>query len=158
VPTINVNGEDKQLDVADDMPLLWALREKLGLLGTKFGCGKSQCGACTVLADGEPTRSCQTSVGDVAGMQIVTIENAAQDADLRKVQDAWVAAQVPQCGYCQSGQVLAAYALLKSNPQPDESAIVGAMNGNLCRCGTYNGIKEAIQAAASSLAGGGGGG
>jgi isoquinoline 1-oxidoreductase alpha subunit len=135
------------------MPLLWALRDVAGLTGTKFGCGIAQCGACTVLVDGEPVRSCVTPVGSVSG-EVTTIEGlAADDGTLSAVQQAWVEGQVAQCGYCQSGQVLAASALLKANPSPTDKDIDEAMAGNLCRCGTYPRIRAAVHAAAKKLAG-----
>ena len=152
--TLKVNGQDREVDVSDDMPLLWALREKLGLLGTKFGCGQSQCGACTVLIDGEPTWSCMTAVGDVVGVEITTIEGLSVNGQLGPVQQAWAERQVPQCGYCQSGQIMVAHALLTQNPSPNAAAISSAMNRNICRCGTYNDIKDAVKRAAALMNGG----
>jgi isoquinoline 1-oxidoreductase alpha subunit len=150
---LKVNGKSLSLDTDPDMPLLWALRDVAGLTGTKFGCGIAQCGACTVLIDGEPVRSCATPVSSVSG-EISTIEGfAAEDGTLSAVQQAWVDGQVAQCGYCQSGQVLAATALLKANPSPTDADIDDAMSGNLCRCGTYPRIRAAIHAAAKKLAG-----
>ncbi len=150
---LRVNGTTVSLDADPDMPLLWALRDVAGLTGTKFGCGIAQCGACTVLVDGQPVRSCVTPVSSVSG-EITTIEGiAAQDGTLSAVQQAWVEGQVAQCGYCQSGQVLAATALLKTNPSPSDADIDEAMSGNLCRCGTYPRIRAAIRAAAKKLAG-----
>jgi isoquinoline 1-oxidoreductase alpha subunit len=150
---LRVNGTTVSLDADPDMPLLWALRDVAGLTGTKFGCGIAQCGACTVLVDGQPVRSCVTLVSSVSG-EITTIEGiAAQDGTLSAVQQAWVEGQVAQCGYCQSGQVLAATALLKTNPSPSDADIDEAMSGNLCRCGTYPRIRAAIHAAAKKLAG-----
>jgi isoquinoline 1-oxidoreductase alpha subunit len=150
---LRVNGTTVSLDADPDMPLLWALRDVAGLTGTKFGCGIAQCGACTVLVDGQPVRSCVTPVSSVSG-EITTIEGiAAQDGTLSAVQQAWVEGQVAQCGYCQSGQVLAATALLKTNPSPSDADIDEAMSGNLCRCGTYPRIRAAIHAAAKKLAG-----
>jgi isoquinoline 1-oxidoreductase alpha subunit len=150
---LRVNGTTVSLDADPDMPLLWALRDVAGLTGTKFGCGIAQCGACTVLVDGQPVRSCVTPVSSVTG-EITTIEGiAAQDGTLSAVQQAWVEGQVAQCGYCQSGQVLAATALLKTNPSPSDADIDEAMSGNLCRCGTYPRIRAAIHAAAKKLAG-----
>lgn len=150
---LTINGKPVELDADPDMPLLWALRDVAGLTGTKFGCGIAQCGACTVLVDGEPVRSCVTPVGNVSG-EITTIEGlAAQDGTLSAVQQAWVEGQVAQCGYCQSGQVLAASALLKANPSPTDADIDEAMSGNLCRCGTYPRIRAAVHAAAKKLAG-----
>jgi isoquinoline 1-oxidoreductase subunit alpha len=144
---LTINNKSYQIDSDDDTPLLWVLREELGMTGTKFGCGLAQCGACTVLVDGEPYRSCVTPVESVVGRQISTIETIEEDPVGKRVVAAWVDAQVPQCGYCQSGQVLAATALLKSNPNPTDADIADAMV-NLCRCGTYNGIVDAIHAAA----------
>jgi isoquinoline 1-oxidoreductase alpha subunit len=143
---INVNG--KTVEAGDDvsMPLLWALRDIVGLKGTKFGCGVAACGACTVLIDGTPVRSCQTLLGDVAG-EVTTIEGIADGDMLHRVQQAWVDEQVPQCGYCQSGQILAAVALLSDNPNPTDADIDDAMSGNLCRCGTYPRIRAAIRRA-----------
>lgn len=150
---LRVNGTTVSLDADPDMPLLWALRDVAGLTGTKFGCGIAQCGACTVLVDGQPVRSCVTPVSSVSG-EITTIEGiAAQDGTLSAVQQAWVEGQVAQCGYCQSGQVLAATALLKTKPAPTDADIDEAMSGNLCRCGTYPRIRAAIHAAAKKLAG-----
>ncbi len=150
---LTINGKPVELDADPDMPLLWALRDVAGLTGTKFGCGIAQCGACTVLVDGEPVRSCVTPVGSVSG-DITTIEGlAAQDGTLSAVQQAWVEGQVAQCGYCQSGQVLAAKALLDANPSPTDKDIDEAMAVNLCRCGTYPRIRAAVHAAAKKLAG-----
>lgn len=150
---LTINGKPVELDADPDMPLLWALRDVAGLTGTKFGCGIAQCGACTVLVDGEPVRSCVTPLGSVSG-DITTIEGlAAQDGTLSAVQQAWVEGQVAQCGYCQSGQVLAAKALLEANPSPTDKDIDEAMAGNLCRCGTYPRIRAAVHAAAKKLAG-----
>ena len=146
---LTVNGSRQQVDVESDTPLLWVLRDTLGMTGTKYGCGVAQCGACTVLIDGQATRSCVTPVDSVAGMTITTIEAIEQDASGSKVVEAWVANQVPQCGYCQSGQVMAATALLKQTPQPTEDDIAGAMV-NLCRCGTYNAISAAVRQAAQA--------
>jgi isoquinoline 1-oxidoreductase alpha subunit len=146
---LTVNGSTFQVDVEPDMPLLWIIRDILGMTGTKYGCGVAQCGACTVLIDGQATRSCITPVDSVAGMAITTIEAIEQDAEGRKVVEAWVANQVPQCGYCQSGQVMAATSLLKQTPQPTEDDIAGAMV-NLCRCGTYNAISAAVRQAAQA--------
>ncbi len=150
---LKVNGKMISLEADPEMPLLWALRDVAGLTGTKFGCGIAQCGACTVLVDGEPVRSCVTPVGSVSG-EITTIEGvAAGDGTLSVVQQAWVEDQVAQCGYCQSGQVLAATALLKANPAPTDADIDEAMSGNLCRCGTYPRIRAAVHAASKKLAG-----
>ncbi|MBY0330310.1 MAG: (2Fe-2S)-binding protein [Acetobacteraceae bacterium] len=142
-----INGVTRQVDSEADTPLLWVLRDDLGLTGTKYGCGVAQCGACTVLVDGQATRSCVTPIDAVAGQSITTIEAIEADAVGRKVIAAWVANQVPQCGYCQSGQVMAATALLTQTPQPSEEDIAGAMT-NLCRCGTYNAISAAVRQAA----------
>ncbi|MDA9402966.1 (2Fe-2S)-binding protein [Bradyrhizobium sp. CCBAU 45389] len=139
-----INGKTHQVQTEDDTPLLWVIRDELGMTGTKYGCGIAQCGACTVLIDGQATRSCITPVGSVAGQAITTIEAVTDDAIGRRVVDAWVANQVPQCGYCQSGQVLAATALLKQTPKPSEQDIAAAMV-NLCRCGTYNAIAAAVR-------------
>ncbi|MBR1127199.1 (2Fe-2S)-binding protein [Bradyrhizobium iriomotense] len=139
-----INGKTHQVQTEDDTPLLWVIRDELGMTGTKYGCGIAQCGACTVLIDGQATRSCVTPVGSVAGQAITTIEAVTDDAVGRRVVDAWVANQVPQCGYCQSGQVLAATALLKQNSKPNEQDIAAAMV-NLCRCGTYNAIAAAVR-------------
>ena len=150
---LKVNGKSISFDADPEMPLLWALRDVAGLTGTKFGCGIAQCGACTVLVDGEPVRSCVTPVSSVSG-EVTTIEGiAAGDGTLSAVQQAWVEGQVAQCGYCQSGQVLAATALLQTNPSPTDADIDEAMSGNLCRCGTYPRIRAAIHAAAKKLAG-----
>ena len=140
---LQINGATHQVDVEADTPLLWVLRDTIGLTGTKYGCGVAQCGACTVLIDGVATRSCVTSVDSVAGAQITTIEAAEADPVGARVVAAWVEHQVPQCGYCQSGQVLAATALLKENAAPTEADIAAAMV-NFCRCGTYNAIKAAV--------------
>jgi aerobic-type carbon monoxide dehydrogenase small subunit (CoxS/CutS family) len=151
---LNVNGQDRGVDVADDTPLLWVLRETLGLTGTKFGCGMALCGACTVHLDGEAVRSCVTPVRRAAGKRVVTIEGLS--AGLRHpLQMAWVAEDVPQCGYCQSGQIMAAAVLLRENPRPTDADIDDAMSGNLCRCGTYARIRKAIHAAAELVAKGG---
>ena len=146
---LSINGTQHRVEVEPDTPLLWVLRDTLGLTGTKYGCGLAQCGACTVLIDGQATRSCVTPVESVAGAQIVTIEAIAEDAEGRKVVEAWVDHQVPQCGYCQSGQVMAATALLKQSPHPTEDDIAAAMI-NLCRCGTYNAIASAVRQAAKA--------
>ncbi len=145
---LTINGEARQVDVESDTPLLWVLRDTLGMTGTKYGCGIAQCGACTVLIDGQATRSCQTPVDSVGDAQITTIEAIEQDEVGRKVVEAWVSQQVPQCGYCQSGQVLAATALLKETPKPTDQDIQDAMT-NLCRCGTYNMIAAAVRLAAA---------
>jgi len=144
---LNVNGKDHDVAAPDDMPLLWVLRDLLGLTGTKFGCGMAQCGACTVHVNGVPTRSCVTPVAAVQGKRITTIEGLSPDGD-HPLQKAWIAEQVPQCGYCQSGQIMAAAALLARTKSPTREQIVQHMSGNLCRCGTYNQIVAAIQRAA----------
>ena len=141
---VTINGKRHQVTMADDTPLLWVIRDELGMTGTKYGCGIAQCGACTVLIDGQATRSCVTPVGSVAGQQVTTIEAIGDDAVVRRVVEAWVANQVPQCGYCQSGQVMAATALIKQTPKPSEQDIAAAMV-NLCRCGTYNAIAAAVR-------------
>ena len=146
--TLNINGKDHTLQVSEDVPLLWVIREHLQLTGTKFGCGISQCGACTVHVDGQPMRSCQLRVSRMAGRKITTIEGIAED---HPVKQAWIDIQVPQCGYCQSGQIMSAVALVDSNPDPDEQEIIQAMEGNLCRCGTYTRIKTAIRQAAQEV-------
>jgi isoquinoline 1-oxidoreductase subunit alpha len=146
-----VNKEPKAVDVGPDTPLLWVLRDMLGLKGAKYGCGMGICGACTVLVEGRPVRSCMTHVGSVAGQQITTIEGLSPQGQ-HAVQLAWEAVDVAQCGYCQSGQILAAAALLDRNPHPTDAEIDAAMNGNLCRCGTYPRIREAIHHAANTAA------
>ena len=148
--TLSVNGEDRQLDVDPDMPLLWAVRDSLGLTGTKFGCGVGLCGACTVLVDGVATRTCVTPIGAVEGASITTIEGVAVDGELSPVQQAWIDEQVPQCGYCQSGMILATTALLAENPRPSDQDIDDAIT-NICRCGTYPRIRRAIHRAADEL-------
>lgn len=152
--TLHINGEPRTVDVAPDTPLLWVLRDHLNLVGTKFGCGIGQCGACTVHLDGVPSRSCLTPVSTATSMQITTIEGLAKDAEhLHPVQQAWCEVDVAQCGYCQSGQIMTAVALLKRNPHPTESDINDAMSGNLCRCATYYRIRQGIQRAAEIAAG-----
>lgn len=148
--TLTLNGVETTLDADPNMPLLWALREKAGLTGTKFGCGLAQCGACTVHLDGVPVRSCQTFVGDVEGAEVVTIEGA-EGPVAEAVRAAWTELDVPQCGYCQSGQILAAVALLSETPKPSDADIDGALDGNLCRCATYHRIRAAIHDAARRL-------
>lgn len=149
--TFTVNGRTETLDLPPDMPLLWALRDGLNLTGTKFGCGVAACGACTVHVDGQAVRSCQTPLGDVAGATVTTIEGLSNPAALHAVQAAWLAAQVAQCGYCQSGQIMQAAALLAETPDPTDAQIDEAMSGNLCRCGTYPRIRAAVQDAANRL-------
>ena len=145
---LNINGKDHDVDVEPDTPLLWAIRENVGLTGTKYGCGIAQCGACTVHVDGVATRSCSFPASAAVGKKIVTIEGLAQNGTLHKVQKAWIEHEVPQCGYCQSGQIMQAAALLAANPNPTEQQIVEGMNGNLCRCATYSRIVGAVQRAA----------
>jgi isoquinoline 1-oxidoreductase subunit alpha len=145
-----LNGASRELDVDPAMPLLWAIRDHAELSGTKFGCGMALCGACTVHIDGQPTRSCITPVSAVEGRSVTTIEGLATPA-ARAVQEAWIALDVPQCGYCQSGQIMSAAALLAANPQPSDADIDTAMAGNICRCGTYIRIRDAIHQAASKL-------
>lgn len=148
-----VNGTAHEVEVAPDMPLLWVLRDELGLTGTKFGCGIAMCGACTVHVNGQPVRSCSYPVSAVTG-EVTTIEGLGQPDALHVVQAAWVEHQVAQCGYCQSGQIMSAAALLTTNPDPDDEAINTAMNGNLCRCGAYPRIRAAIKTAARRLSSG----
>ena len=145
--SFSVNGEHREVDIQASHPLLWVLRERLGLTGTKFGCGIGQCGACTVLVDGAPTRSCQTPVGNVEGSEVTTIEGLAANG-LTSVQSAWIEEQVPQCGYCQSGQIVSATALLNTRPRPTDEEIDQFMAGNICRCGAYTAIRRAIHRAA----------
>jgi isoquinoline 1-oxidoreductase subunit alpha len=146
---LNVNGKAYDVDVAPDTPLLWAIRENVGLTGTKYGCGIAQCGACTVHIDGEPTRSCSFPVSAAEGKQITTIEGLATNGHLHKVQQAWIANDVPQCGYCQSGMIMAVTALLKEKPKPTDADIDAAIT-NVCRCGTYQQVRTAIHAAANA--------
>src|SRR4051794_38146743 len=145
-----VNGTEAWSEQPADTPLLWVVRDELGLTGTKFGCGMAQCGACTVHVNGQPTRSCVTPVSSVQGKRITTIEGLSASAD-HPLQKAWIAEQVPQCGYCQSGQIMTAAALLEKNKKPTREQIVAHMNGNICRCGTYNQIVAAIQRAAGEM-------
>jgi isoquinoline 1-oxidoreductase alpha subunit len=145
--TLKINGEDRSVDVPDDMPLLWVLRDVLGMTGTKFGCGIAQCGACTVHIDGNPVRSCLLPVGSIGNKAITTIEGIGATDAGAKVQKAWLDVEVIQCGYCQSGQIMSAAALLASTPNPDDADIDAAMAGNICRCGTYVRIREAIKRA-----------
>ncbi len=149
---LTINGKAHELDVDGDMPLLWAIRDIVGLTGTKFGCGLAQCGACTVHVDGEPTRSCQLEVSDAAGSAITTIEGI-NDKVARTVQQVWTDLDVPQCGYCQSGQIMAAVALLAENSAPTDADIDDSLSGNLCRCATYQRIRAGIHEAAKRLEG-----
>ena len=151
--TLIVNGRTQRLDVPPDMPLLWAIRENLALTGTKYGCGIAQCGACTVHVDGQPVRSCQAQVGALAGKKITTIEGLSAKSD-NAVQKAWIELDVPQCGFCQSGQIMAAAALLARTANPTDSDIDAAMAGNICRCGTYQRIRAGIHRAAQIKKGG----
>ena len=145
---LNINGEPRELEVEADMPLLWALRDVLGMVGTKFGCGIAQCGACTVHVNDTPTRACSVRVADVAGQNITTIEGLASGNKLHPLQQAWIDLDVAQCGYCQTGQIMSAMALLIHKPDPSDEDIDQAMVGNYCRCGTYNRIRSAIHRAA----------
>jgi isoquinoline 1-oxidoreductase subunit alpha len=153
--TLNVNGQSIGVDVPPDMPLLWVLRDVLALTGTKFGCGIAQCGACTVHVEGAAVRSCQLPIGSIGGRRITTIEAVGATAVGVKVQQAWLDLEVVQCGYCQSGQIMSATALLASTPSPDDADIDAAMAGNICRCGTYVRIRQAIKHAAAPAAAGG---
>jgi isoquinoline 1-oxidoreductase subunit alpha len=146
---LNINGKIREVDADPKMPLLWALRDIVGLTGTKFGCGAAFCGACTVHLDGAPVRSCQTPVGSVGTAKVTTIEGLAANPVGARLQAAWVAMDVPQCGYCQAGQLMTAAALLTETPHPDDAAIDAAMTGNLCRCATYTRIRAAIKHAAA---------
>ena len=148
---LTVNGTEHEVDVEDDMPLLWVLREELGLTGTKFGCGIAQCGACTVHMDGLAVRSCQVAAATADGTEIVTIEGLGTPQAMHAVQEAWVEHQVAQCGYCQSGQIMQAASLLDLNPEPSDDDIDIVMGGNLCRCGTYPRIRAAVHSAAAKL-------
>jgi len=149
--SLTLNGKTVELTAAPDTPLLWVLRDEAGLTGTKFGCGMSVCGACVVHVDGKPVRSCVTPISSVAGKQVTTIEAMESNRIGQAVQAAWIRHDVPQCGYCQSGQIMSAAALLAQNPQPTDADIDAAMRRNLCRCGTYNQIRAAIQDAATAL-------
>ncbi len=150
MPTLLINGQEQELDVPEDMPLLWVLRDVVGLTGTKFGCGVALCGACTVHLDGRPVRSCITPVASVVGKKITTIEAIGDTPTGKKIQRAWLNAEVIQCGYCQSGQIMSAAALIESNPNPTDAEIDAAMSGNICRCGTYLRIRAAIKQASQS--------
>jgi aerobic-type carbon monoxide dehydrogenase small subunit (CoxS/CutS family) len=151
--TLNVNGTDHDVEVADDQPLLWVLRDELKMVGTKFGCGMAQCGACTVHLNGTPVRSCSVPAVAAAGQKITTIEGLAQNGTLTAVQKAWIEHDVPQCGYCQAGQIMSATALLRDKPDPTDADIDSFMAGNLCRCGTYVRIRAAIKTAAKAMHG-----
>lgn len=148
---ISVNGKSHEVDVEEDMPLLWVLRDELGYTGTKYGCGVAACGACTVHVDGVALRSCQTPIADVDGAEITTIEGLGQPDALHAIQSAWIEHQVAQCGYCQSGQMMQAADLLSNTPEPSDQEIDDAMNGNLCRCGTYPRIRAAIKTASLKM-------
>jgi isoquinoline 1-oxidoreductase subunit alpha len=148
--TLRINNQAHELDVPDDMPLLWALRDIVGLTGTKFGCGVALCGACTVHLDGRPIRSCITPVASVVGKKVTTIEAIGDTPSGKKIQRAWLNVEVIQCGYCQSGQIMSAAALIESNPNPTDAEIDAAMSGNICRCGTYPRIRAAIKQASQS--------
>jgi len=150
VTVLLINGQTHQLDLPDDMPLLWVLRDVLGLTGTKYGCGIAQCGACTVHVGGEPVRSCLLPVSAIGAQPVITIEAVGDTPNGRKVQHAWLDKEVVQCGYCQAGQIMSATALLDRTPQPSDADIDAAMSGNICRCGTYVRIREAIHAAAAA--------
>ncbi len=150
--SLKINGTDHEVDVDPRTPLLWVIREQCGLTGTKFGCGIAQCGACTIHLNGKPVRSCMTPASVASGMEITTIEGITSDNNgLHAVQQAWIDEQTPQCGYCQSGQIMSAVALLNTNPSPNDDDIDRAMKGNICRCGTYPRIKTAIKRAAATL-------
>ena len=148
--SLTVNGKVHKLDVAPDTPLLWVLRDTIGLTGTKYGCGVALCGACTVHVNGEPARSCTTPISQAAGKRVTTIEGLSRDSS-HPLQKAWIAEQVPQCGYCQSGQIMSAAALLSKNKIPSDADIDKAMSGNICRCGTYNNIRRAIHTASTMM-------
>ncbi|MDP1580290.1 MAG: (2Fe-2S)-binding protein [Candidatus Didemnitutus sp.] len=151
--TLNVNGQSRTVDVSADTPLLWVLRDTLELVGTKYGCGVGLCGSCTIHLNGVPTRSCQALVSTVAGLRITTIEGLSPTGT-HPLQKAWIAHDVPQCGYCQAGQIMTAAALLQNNPSPSDDEIDGALAGNLCRCGTYLRIRKAVRDAAAASPGG----
>ena len=148
--SLTVNGKAYKVDVAPDAPLLWVLRDTLGLTGTKYGCGIALCGACTVHVNGEPVRSCSTPISQVAGKKVTTIEGLSRDSS-HPLQKAWIAEEAPQCGYCQSGQIMSAAALLTKNKSPSDADIDKAMSGNVCRCGTYNRIRKAIHTASAMM-------
>lgn len=148
--TLNINGKEHQVDITDDTPILWAIRDVVGMTGTKFGCGMALCGACTVHLDGKPVRSCVTPVSAVGNQKITTIEGVGDTEIGKRVQAAWIEKEVVQCGYCQSGQIMSAVALLTENPHPSDADIDNAMSGNICRCGTYVRIRSAIKQAAGT--------
>jgi len=150
VYNLNVNGKQHRVDVAEDTPLLWVLRDNLNLVGTKFGCGIAECGACTVHLDGEPVKACVYPVSSINGSKVVTIEGLSEKGD-HPVQVAWDELDVPQCGYCQAGQIMKAAALLKSNPKPSDQQIAEAMHDNICRCGAYHRIREAVKSASAKI-------
>jgi isoquinoline 1-oxidoreductase alpha subunit len=150
---LSINGKSAQVSAAEDTPLLWVLRDHLGMTGTKFGCGMALCGACTVHVDGEAVRACVLPVSALAGKKITTIEGVGAGPTGKAVQDAWIALNVPQCGYCQAGQIMSAAALLATKPTPNDADIDAAMSGNICRCGTYTRIREAIKRAAGQTGG-----
>jgi isoquinoline 1-oxidoreductase subunit alpha len=152
--SLTVNGTSQRVDVSPDTPLLWVLRDNLGLTGTKYGCGMALCGACTVHVNGQATRSCVMPISAAAGKSVLTIEGLSHDGS-HPLQRAWIAEEVPQCGYCQSGQIMAAAVLLRENPRPSDADIDDAMSGNICRCGTYQRIRRAIHRAAAAPAEGG---
>jgi isoquinoline 1-oxidoreductase subunit alpha len=152
--SLTVNGTSQRVDVSPDTPLLWVLRDHLGLTGTKYGCGMALCGACTVHVDGQAARSCVMPISAAAGKSVLTIEGLSRDGS-HPLQQAWIAEEVPQCGYCQSGQIMAAAVLLRENPRPSDADIDDAMSGNICRCGTYQRIRRAIHRAAAAPAEGG---
>ena len=151
--TLNVNGKRYEVDVDTDTPLLWVIRDVIGLSGTKFGCGRALCGACTIHLDGKPVRSCITPIAAAAGKRITTIEAIGATPVGKKIQQAWIELEVPQCGYCQSGQIMSATALLAAKPNPTDGDIDAAMSGNICRCGTYVRIREGIKRAANNKKG-----
>ena len=151
--TLTINGKQHSVDLPEDTPILWTLRDQLGMTGTKFGCGMALCGACTVHLDGEPIRSCITPISAAVGKKITTIEAIAEDKVGKSVQEAWMALGVPQCGYCQAGQIMSATALLRATPNPSDKDIDDAMSGNICRCGTYTRIKAAIKQVAAQNGG-----
>jgi isoquinoline 1-oxidoreductase alpha subunit len=149
---LNINGENREVEAVPNTPLLWVLRDNLGLTGTKYGCGVAQCGACTVHLDGAAARSCSTPVSTVGNKKVTTIEGLASGDTLHPVQQAWMQENVPQCGYCQSGQIMSAVALIEKNPSPSDDDIEAAMSGNICRCGTYERIRKAIKRASNTAA------